>query len=101
MQRRGFFFSASLFLNRLARVQVGAVYEWKVGNDTWTMDLKNGNGAVVKGSQGKADCTLTMAEAVFVDLMQGKTNAQQAFMQGKLKIGGNMGTSLGEPKHTC
>lgn len=96
--------------------KVGAVYEWKVGSESWILDLKvpkkktrthhihffspsflilqkkNGNGAVRKGGDGtKADCTLTMAENVFADLMGGKLNAQQAFMQGKLKIGGELG----------
>lgn len=68
--------------------KVAAVYEWKIGSDVWIMDLKNGSGAVKKGNDGvKADCTLTMDEAVFTDLFGGKLNAQQAFMQGKLKIG--------------
>ncbi len=68
--------------------KVGAVYEWKIGPDVWIMDLKNGSGSVKKGNDGvKADCTLTMDEAVFTELFGGKLNAQQAFMQGKLKIG--------------
>ena len=58
------------------------------------LDLKNGNGSVSKGSSGKADCTLTMAEDVFEKLIAGSLNAQQAFMQGKLKIGGNMAHAM-------
>lgn len=71
-----------------------AVFEWKIGSDVWTLDLKNGNGSVSKGSSGKADCTLTMAEDVFEKLIAGSLNAQQAFMQGKLKIGGNMAHAM-------
>ena len=68
--------------------KANAVYEWKIGSNSWTMDLKNGAGSVTKGSAGKADCTLSMSEDVFTELIAGKVNAQQAFMQGKLKIGG-------------
>ena len=53
------------------------MYEWKISGKSWTMDLKNGAGAVKDGSAGKADCTLTMDEKVFLDLMAGKVNAQQ------------------------
>ena len=35
-----------------------------------------------------------MAEDVFEQLVAGKLNAQQAFMQGKLKIGGNMAAAM-------
>ena len=63
-------------------------------SSVWTLDLKNGNGSVSKGSSGKPDCTLTMSEQVFQDLIGGKVNAQQAFMQGKLKIGGNMAVRI-------
>ena len=74
--------------------KANAVYEWKIGGESWTMDLKNGSGGVTKGSAGKADCTLTMTEDVFTSLIEGHVNAQQAFMQGKLKIGGNMAHAM-------
>jgi hypothetical protein len=50
---------------------------------TWTVDVKNGNGSVYEGAQGKSDCTLTLEDDDFV----GKINSQQLFMQGKLKVG--------------
>ena len=60
----------------------------------WTVDLKNGSGAVKEGKPDKADCTVTIADADYVNLIAGKANGQQLFMSGKLKISGNMGLAM-------
>jgi len=78
---------------------IGAVYQFDIkGADgavhSWTVDLKNGSGSVKAGKAEKADCTLTVADDDFVGMMTGKLNSQQLFMQGKLKIGGNMGVAM-------
>eukprot|EP00922_Rhytidocystis_sp_ex-Travisia-forbesii_P045835 GHVS01068373.1.p1 GENE.GHVS01068373.1~~GHVS01068373.1.p1 ORF type:complete len:606 (-),score=107.45 GHVS01068373.1:593-2410(-) len=59
-------------------------------SSSWTIDLKNGNGKVVAGKQGTADATFTMTDADFQAVCLGKLNPQVAFMQGKMKIKGNM-----------
>eukprot|EP00026_Physarum_polycephalum_P006366 Phypoly_transcript_06408.p1 GENE.Phypoly_transcript_06408~~Phypoly_transcript_06408.p1 ORF type:complete len:451 (-),score=83.87 Phypoly_transcript_06408:112-1464(-) len=74
---------------------VGAVYQFNIKNTSnqtqqWCLDLKNGNGTVSVGVSAKPDCTLTVGDDDFVSIMTGKLNAQQAFMQGKLKVAGNM-----------
>ena len=74
---------------------VGATYQFNLKNASnqtqqWCLDLKNGNGAVTLGASAKPDCTLTLADEDFLSIMTGKLNAQQAFMQGKLKVAGNM-----------
>merc|ERR1711966_362339 len=68
--------------------KVKGVICWKIGDTTWMLDLKNGSGSLTKGTAGKADITLTLSEADFLDLSSGKLNAQQAFMKGKIKIKG-------------
>jgi len=76
---------------------IGGVYQFDISSagktKTWTVDLKNGKGSVTEGP-GKADCTITAADDDFVGMMTGKLNSQQLFMQGKLKIKGNMGLAM-------
>jgi len=60
------------------------------------VDLKNGNGAVkeVTGSDQKADTTFTMTDDDFINMATGKLNPQIAFMNGKLRLKGNLGKAL-------
>merc|ERR1712087_146661 len=54
------------------------------------IDLKNGNGCTLRGEGEKPDVTLTLVDADFVAMAEGKLDGMQAFMGGKLKISGNM-----------
>jgi len=79
--------------------KVNAVYQFVVtsgsNKKTWTVDLKTGpKGKVVSGAASGADCTLTLAEKDFVDLVQGKLDAQSAFMKGLLKLSGNVAQAM-------
>jgi len=74
------------------------IFELRIKNATekeaaWTIDLKK-TGAVKKGeakSLGlKPDVTIFLADETFVEIADGKTTGQKAFMTGKLKTKGNM-----------
>ena len=57
----------------------------------WVIDLKNGDGKCFQGKASpKADATMTLTEKDFISMAEGKLAGPQAFMQGKLKIAGNM-----------
>lgn len=45
-------------------------------------------------SDSDADCTLTADVDAFQDMMSGNLNPTAAFMSGKLKVDGDMGTAM-------
>jgi 3-hydroxyacyl-CoA dehydrogenase/3a,7a,12a-trihydroxy-5b-cholest-24-enoyl-CoA hydratase len=78
--------------------KVGAVFQFDILEKkggavvkTWTIDLKNGNGSCKEGAPEKFDAKFIMTDDDFVDVTSGKLNPQMAFIQGKMKIQGNMG----------
>ncbi|XP_037115642.1 peroxisomal multifunctional enzyme type 2 [Syngnathus acus] len=76
--------------------KVNAVFGWEITKDgknvaEWTIDLKNGSGALHRGTySGKADVTFTASDDNFMAIVQDKLNPQKAFFSGKLKIRGNV-----------
>lgn len=63
----------------------------KEGKDqSWLLDLKKeGTLTKIEGAQ-KSDVQLILKDADFVKLATGKANGQKLFMNGKLKVKGNM-----------
>jgi len=82
----------------VAKTQVILLYRiTKPGKPTavYTVDLKNAPGSVYSGeAKTKADCELTLSDEDFVGLVTKKANPQNLFMQGKLKLKGNMAAGL-------
>ncbi|KAF5274723.1 hypothetical protein FQA39_LY07115 [Lamprigera yunnana] len=74
---------------------VNAIFLYKITKDgkivkEWTIDLKSAT--IYEGyvKEGKPNTTITIADEDFVDLTAGKLNPLHAFMQGKLKVTGNL-----------
>jgi (3R)-3-hydroxyacyl-CoA dehydrogenase / 3a,7a,12a-trihydroxy-5b-cholest-24-enoyl-CoA hydratase / enoyl-CoA hydratase 2 len=56
----------------------------------WTIDLKNGQGAVTEGPCDKYNALFSVSDEDFYQICTGKLNPQMAFIQGKMKIKGSM-----------
>lgn len=62
--------------------KIKAVYHFKVSAKkggpvtTWTVDLKNGNGAIKKGGEGKADATFTLLDDDMIAMANKTLNPQ-------------------------
>ncbi len=71
---------------------VGNVYQFRLKNpdSSWVLDLKNGGGSVKAGAAEKADCTLDLSDADWLDMVSGKADPMKLFQGGKLKISGNV-----------
>ena len=64
------------------------------GGGKWVVDLTKPGGEVTEGEKEDAGVVVTMAASDFVALVEGKLNGQMAFLQGKLKIKGDMSLAL-------
>ncbi|MBL8923346.1 MAG: SDR family NAD(P)-dependent oxidoreductase [Myxococcaceae bacterium] len=71
---------------------IGNVYQFNLKNpdSAWVLDLKNGGGSVKAGAAEKADCTLALSDADWLDMVSGKADPMKLFQGGKLKITGNV-----------
>jgi putative sterol carrier protein len=74
--------------------QIKGVYLFKVEDQNWTVDLKNGSGSVANTTTNSPDITISMKKEDFIEVFSGRANPQQAFMQGKLKVTGNMSLAM-------
>jgi hypothetical protein len=77
--------------------KIAAIYQFNIagpGGGTWSVDCTHPGGRIVPGPSADAKCTVSATDQNFLDIVNGKLNAQMAFMSGKLKIQGDMGLAM-------
>lgn len=62
-----------------------------LGAGAWTVTFDGATVTSVRGKRGKPDSTIEVAEDVFIELLRGERNADTAFLQGLIKVWGDIG----------
>lgn len=86
---------AAIAKNASAASQVGAIYKFVLegeGGGTWIVALKDS--PCITDGDGDAECVIKMAASDYVEMVEGKSEAQQLFFAGKLQIDGDMGLAM-------
>ncbi|MCU0881199.1 MAG: SCP2 sterol-binding domain-containing protein [Hyphomonadaceae bacterium] len=72
---------------------LGKTVKFDFGDDG-KIYLDGNNGNAVSNDDNPADCTLKVSMADFVDMAEGRANAMNMFMSGKLKVEGDMSVAM-------
>ncbi len=72
---------------------VDVVFQFKItgpGGGEWNATIKDNSCKVEKGAHSSPTTTIIMSDEDFLNFMQGKLNAMQAYTQGRLKVEGDL-----------
>jgi putative sterol carrier protein len=63
------------------------------GAGTWTVHVDDGEVTVQEGATD-ADCTISTTADTFMEIVRGERNATSAYMTGKVRVSGDLGTAM-------
>jgi len=88
-------------LNSAAAAKVHKCIQWNITGDdpgVWAIQINDGAARLVPDGVEKPDVTFTVNSNDWLTIAEGKLNAMNAFMTGKLKIAGDMGLAMKVPQ---
>jgi putative sterol carrier protein len=86
--------------NPAAAAGMTKTLQWNITGDqagVWAFQIVNGEGKLVPGGVEKPDITFTVSDNDWLSITEGKLDATNAFMTGKLKIAGDMMLAMKVP----
>jgi putative sterol carrier protein len=82
-------------LNRSAAEGIDAVIQFDLGSEeSRYVTIRDRTLSVARGTHHNPSMTLTMTPGDYVDMIRGRLSGQQAFMEGRLKLTGDMGLAM-------
>lgn len=76
---------------------VDAVYQFSIsgeGGGEWNATIRGGSCTVREGTADSPDCTVVTDANTWIDIVTRKVSSLDAFMSGRLRIGGDMGLAM-------
>ncbi|HLQ30741.1 MAG TPA: SCP2 sterol-binding domain-containing protein [Ktedonobacteraceae bacterium] len=86
--------------NPAAAAGMTKTLQWNITGDeagVWAFQIVNGEGTLIPGGVTKPDITFTVSDKDWVAITEGKLDAMNAVMTGKLKIAGDMMLAMKVP----
>ena len=86
--------------NPAAAAGMTKTLQWNITGDqagVWAFQIINGEGTLVPGGVEKPDITFTVSDNDWLSITEGKLDAMNAFMTGKLKVAGDMMLAMKVP----
>jgi putative sterol carrier protein len=79
--------------NPAAAAGINKTFQWNVTGDEagqWAFRIANQTCELIRGGVEKPDITMTMSDKDWVAIAEGKLDAMNAFLTGKIKVSGDM-----------